>query len=139
MPRSLEFYVIQTVAILLTAFFVPRLQIKGPLSGLIAVVLITIVNATIWDAALFFAIPDSLGAHSLVLFLANGTLFFVMAKTVPGIEVQGVLPALVAPIVFSLTTLVLQRYAQDVDWMKLLTQGVDGVQQLRDNLKTAPR
>jgi hypothetical protein len=57
--------------------------------------------------------------QALLLFLANGVLFWILVKILPGIEVQGVLPALAAPVVFTLTSLFIDHYLADVDWLAL--------------------
>lgn len=135
MPHSIDFFVLQTLALLITAFLIPRLEVKGPLSGLFAVLVLAYVNSTIWDWALFLEVPNSLTAHSLILFVANGLLFWVLAKILPGVEIKGILPALVAPLVFSVTSFLLSQYLRDVNWSEILSVITDTIVHLRDNLK----
>ena len=135
MPPSVDFFILQTIALLITAFLIPRLEVKGPVSALIAVFVLAYVNSTIWDAALFFAVPDNLSAHSAVLLLANGVLFWALAKVLPGIEIRGFLPALVAPVVFSVTSVILRRYASDIDWAAVFRSVRDAVVDVRDALE----
>lgn len=122
MPYKFEYWAIQTIAMLLTAFVIPGLTISGPLSALCTVLVLSLVNTYLWDAALFFAIPNDLSLHTLVLFLTNGVLFWIIVKILPGIAVRGVLPALVAPVIFTVTSILLQRYGAQIDWQSVLAQ-----------------
>ncbi len=103
---------------LLTALFLPRLQVKGPISALIAVIALAYINSAFWDAALFFKLPDSFTLKTGLLLLTNGIIFWILAKILPGIQIQGFLPALLAPIVFTIVSLFLNQYGGAVDWKK---------------------
>jgi hypothetical protein len=59
----------------------------------------------------------------------------IIVKVLPGIEVDGVLPALAAPIVFSLLSVAISTYAKDVDWLGLGKQGMRYVQDVRDKFR----
>ena len=84
-------------------------------------------------------VPDSLTHHALVVFGANGILFWLVVKILPGIEVSGVIPALVAPIVFSLVSMFLATYAKDIDWEELGRLSIEQVHEFRDSLLTKQR
>lgn len=131
-PGSLNYWVLQTIAMMVTAFVLPGLTVKGPLGALVMVVALAYVNAKVWDAALFFQLPDSLTAHALLLFLANGVLFWVLVKVLPGIEVTGVWPALVAPLVFTVLSVVTSYYLKDVDWLLVLEKSIEYIRAARD-------
>lgn len=110
---------LQAVAITITAALLPKLTITGFLGPVGMVVALTIINAKLWDAALFFSIPDSLTYQSLTLLATNGFIFWLLVKILPGIEISGVLPALVAPIVFTITSVLITKYAATTDWNAL--------------------
>lgn len=132
---NLNLFVIQTLALLITAFLMPRFQVKGPLSAAIAVLVISIVNSTVWDSGLFFTLPDSATTQAAMLIVVNGVLFWLLAKTLPGIEMQGFLPALFAPIVFTIVSGVVYQYGKDVDWLQMGKEGIAAIQDIRDNVK----
>lgn len=116
---NFNYWVLQTLAMLLTALLIPGLKVTSPLGAFGAVVALALVNAKLWDAALFFHIPDQLTTQVLLLLLANGAIFWIIVKLLPGIEVKGVIPALVAPVVFTVSSVIISTYLQDVDWAKV--------------------
>lgn len=122
---------------MLTAFILPNFTISGPLGALIAVIALAFVNTHLWDAALFFSIPSSFTTQAILLLLANGVIFWILVKILPGIEVQGFLPALAAPVVFTVTSVILQNYLKDVDWSKVWHQSVNYVQGVREDFKAS--
>ncbi|MBX7143127.1 MAG: phage holin family protein [Oligoflexia bacterium] len=113
-----NYWILQTLAMMITAFLLPGLQVSGPIGALLTVVAMAFVNTKIWDAALFFAIPNHVSVQAVTLIIANGIIFWVLVKILPGIEVQGVLPALIAPVVFSICNILINQYGKDIDWQK---------------------
>ena len=124
----------QTVAMMITALLLPKLRITNPLGAVLMVVGISVVNTYLWNTALFFKIPDSLTSQTLTLFLANGALFWGLVKILPGIESSGILPCLVAPLVFTLVNLGTEKYGKDIEWREIGERGVKIVQDLRGSL-----
>lgn len=116
---NFQFWLIQTVAMIFTALLIPRLQITNVFGAIGIVVALAFVNTHLWDAALFLKVPDSLTTQSLTLIACNGILFLALVKLLPGIQTQGLLPCLVAPLIFSLLTVGISRYAPLVDWAQL--------------------
>ena len=96
-----SYWLMQTIAMLATAMFVPGLKLTNPLGALLMVVALAFVNTHIWDAALFFELPDSFTSRTLTLLFANGVVFWVLVKLLPWIEINGILAAFIAPIVFT--------------------------------------
>ena len=135
---------VQTIAMLLTCMLIPRLRVGSPFSAFLAVVTIAFVNAHFWDPALFMHVPAELSTQTVLLFFANGILFWVLVKLLPGIDVDGFLPALVAPVVFTITSLVVSGLAAHVDWVKVGSETIRIVGAARDYFekselpKTAP-
>lgn len=105
---------------LATAILLPKLKITSIFGVLIMVVALALVNSKVWDAALFFSIPNSFTTKAAVILISNGVIFWVLVKLLPGIEVEGFLTALVAPIIFSLSSIFISQYLSNVDWSKVL-------------------
>ncbi|HMO16813.1 MAG TPA: phage holin family protein [Oligoflexia bacterium] len=124
----------QLIAMGLTIFLIPRLYVTNPLSALGILGSIAIVNATLWDPNLFFGIPDSLSGTALKLFLANGILFWILVKLMPGIRVEGILPALVAPVVFSVLSSLLHFFLSDFDWFVVIGAGLEQLSQFKESI-----
>ena len=120
-----QILLLQTLAMIITAIIIPGLTVSGPLGAFIAVVAITLVNSYVWDAALFFHIPDSFTTHALLLLLANGVIFWIIVKLVPGIQVTGIFPALCAPVVLTITSYLILTYGKNIEWGKIYTYIVD--------------
>lgn len=136
---DINYWFLQTCAMIITAILIPGLKISGPFGAFITVVSLALVNAKLWDTALFFNIPNSLTVHTGALFLANGIIFLILVKLLPGIEVEGILPALVAPVVFTVCSLIISQYGEMIDWMAILTALIGLLTQLRDYfLETSP-
>ena len=135
--EAIQYWFLQTIAMLLTAFVIPRFQIKGPLAAFLLVLALGFVNATIWDAALFLQIPNSASMHAVTVLVANGLVFWILVKLVPGIEVIGFLPAIAAPVVFSLVSILTYQYGREIDWFSLAEQLLRYVAAVRDQLSGA--
>ena len=135
-PGSLNYWVLQTIAMLATALLIPGLTVKGPIGALAMVIALAYVNAKVWDATLFFQIPHSVTTHTAILLLANGILFWILVKILPGIEVEGFLPALVAPIVFTILSILVSYYLKDIDWLLVLERSIQYIREFRDYLSS---
>ena len=116
---NISYWVLQSVAMLLTAFFIPGLRITNPLGALATVVALAFINSKVWDAALFFEVPNHFSSQALSLLVVNGVIFWIVVKLLPGIEVDGILPALAAPLVFTVTSWLISEYGTQVDWPKV--------------------
>jgi len=132
----INYWGLQTVAMMLTALVIPRMKITSIFGALGIVLALGLVNATVWDTALFFSVPSSFSRHALTLLVANGVLFWVLVKLLPGIEIDGFAPALVAPVVFTAISLAISAYGRDLDLLELGRQGAEMLGVVRDRLQT---
>lgn len=126
----------QLLAMSLTIFFIPRLWVTSPLSALGILGAIAIVNATLWDANLFLGIPDSISITAAKLFFANGVLFWLLVKIMPGIKVDGVLPAFVAPVVFTVISSFLHSFVSDLDWITIFGVGLEYLSEFKESFSS---
>ncbi len=134
MVFSFNYWFLQTVAMLVTVCLLPGLKVTSLFGATGMVVALALVNSFLWDAGLFFSVPASLSTHALFILAANGALFWVLVKLLPGIEIEGVLSAFLAPVVFTLSSAMIWTYAKDIDWLAVFATLADGVQSLRDYL-----
>lgn len=107
---------VQAIALAVTAFILPGLKITNMFSLLGLSVLITFINSQLWDAALFFQIPDELSVHMALILLSNGILFWILVKALPGVECSGIITAILSPVLFSILTVLFTRYGGFIDW-----------------------
>jgi uncharacterized membrane protein YvlD (DUF360 family) len=124
-PNMFNHGISQLIAMLLTIFFIPRLWVTSPIGAVGILIAIAMINATFWDTSLFFFLPDTISVNGLKLLLANGILFWVLVHFIPGIRVKGILPAILAPVTFTLISSLLNIYAADLDWIKILSYFFD--------------
>ena len=143
MHSYFHFWILQLLAMLLTILLIPKLRISGLAGTLFLVGAIALVNAFLWDPALFYAIPDAVSLQAFLLLLANGVIFWMLVKLVPGIEVEGLTPAIAAPVVFTACSILVNRYGSTIDWtavFKVLSEAIVGIfGTVREYFQTAPQ
>ena len=126
--------IVQSLAVALTALLIPRLKVTSIFGPIMTVLALAWINTKFWDAALFFKIPNEFSTQMLLLFLINGFIFLLVVKLLPGIEVSGILPALAAPIVFSLSTIIIAEYFTEIDWTAVYNFIVELFAQAKTNV-----
>lgn len=110
-----NFFVLQVFAMFLITLILPKIKIKSMIGAISIVLSLSLLNATIWDSQLFHKLPDFQSSHGIALILTNGALFFVLVKILPGIEIKGVLPAIIAPVAYSFATIIIQTHGTGFD------------------------
>ena len=113
------FWVFQTLAMMLTGWLVPGFKVVNPIGAFLMVIALAFVNSHIWDAALFFEIPNSLTSRTFTLIVANGIIFWLLVKLLPYIEIRGCLAAIAAPVIFTLLSILIGYAGENVDWIKV--------------------
>jgi uncharacterized membrane protein YvlD (DUF360 family) len=117
---KLEQIIIQTIAMSLTALLLPKLKITSIFGPLLTVISLATINILYWDVDLFLILPNTLNTKVLRLMFINGVLFWLIVKLLPGIEVEGIFTVFIAPIIFSILTLIVTQYAPLVPWEDIL-------------------
>ncbi|MCB0319462.1 MAG: phage holin family protein [Bdellovibrionales bacterium] len=135
---SIQRWIFQAVAMSLTAAVIPGLKITSVFGPILAVVSLAFLNSHIWSAALFFQIPDTISSQAAVLILVNGGIFWLLVKLLPGIEVKGILPAIAAPVVFTILSVVVERYGMEIDWNGVFVEGLKMVSSVKEYFLTQP-
>jgi len=116
---DLTFWVMQTVAMALTTLLIPNLRVTSIFGPILAVAVLSIINMSVWSSGLFSTLPNSLSTQALTLLLINGGIFWAVVKLLPGIESKGILPVLIAPIVFTTCSVALPRIAANINWQQV--------------------
>lgn len=133
-PQLINHWVLQTIAVTLTAFLIPRLRVTSLFGALSFAVAISLVNATVWNAGLFSELPTAFSSYTLTVLVTNGAIFWFLVKILPGIESDGIIPVLVGPIIFTICSVLVNKYGRDIDWIAVGTQAIAWLQSLRDTL-----
>lgn len=121
---NINYWILQTIAMAITALLLPNLRITGFFGATLMVVALALVNAHLWDAALFFSIPDKFSTQAIVLLVANAGIFWFLVKLLPGIEIDGVLAAIFAPVIFTVCSVIIDQYGSHFDFISLARKGV---------------
>ena len=131
------FWIFQTIAMMLTAAILPGLKITSILGTFATVVALAYVNTKLWDAALFFHIPDNISYQAIALVLANAFIFWAIVKLLPGIEIESLLSAVLAPLLFAASSIGISVIAPKIDWIScspINTETMAGGASLAPNL-----
>lgn len=129
-----NYWVLQSLAMALTVALLPNLRLTGIGGATLMVAALALVNSFVWDAALFLQVPDSLSAHALVLVGVNGAIFWILVKLLPSIEIDGIWPAIIAPVLFSIFSLFVMQYGASIDFFGAAREGFDWLQGTRESL-----
>lgn len=135
LPFEPSYWLIQGVALCVTAFVLPGLKMTSIFGPLLMIVSLAIVNAFLWDTSLFFNIPNDFSTHAMMVAGWNAVIFWLLVKLLPGIEVEGIVAPILAPILLTAATLFAGQYAHKVDWSKLTEGVVREVHEQRELLK----
>ena len=81
-------FIHQIFAIAITAILLPKLKISSLFGAVGLVLAITLVNTYLWNSSLFNFIPDAVGSRTFSLVIANGVIFFMLIKILPGVEIE---------------------------------------------------
>jgi len=129
---SFQRWFFQVIAMVITALMIPGLKITSILGPMLAVLALAFINTHLWSAALFFQFPDSLSYHAMLLLCANALVFWILVKILPGIEVKGIIPVFLAPVVFSLLSIFIEAYGATVNWPRLGADILELISSVRD-------
>lgn len=102
MPQFLLTWLVTAVSLLLTAYIVPGLDIKGFTAAAVGAIVLGLVNAIVKPILVFFTLPLTILTLGLFLLVVNAIAFGLVGYFTPGFEIDGFFPALFGSIVLSL-------------------------------------
>jgi putative membrane protein len=111
--RFLLRLVLNAVAIVVAAWFVPGVHVTGLAPALIAGVLLGLVNALVRPLLLILTFPFTLLTLGLFIFVVNAICFGLTAALVPGFALDGVLAAFLGALVVTIVSWVLSALLPD--------------------------
>lgn len=130
-------WVSQCLAMAVAALLIPNLKITSIFGPILAVVALALINTFVWNSTLFSALPNQLSSQTVTLLCINGLIFWAVVKILPGIETKGILPSLVAPVVFTVCSLAIPKVARIIDWPKAKTQAMQVVTETKRLLESS--
>jgi putative membrane protein len=104
--------VISAIAILISAFLIPGIQVDGFISALLVAVVLAVLNRIIKPLLVVFTLPITILTLGLFYLVINVMLIYIADWIVgPGFTVKGFFPALFFSIVLSVVNSVLDAMA----------------------------
>lgn len=96
--------IVNTLAVLITAFILPGVVVKSFFTGLVVAVLLGMINMFIKPVLVLLTIPLYILTLGFFSFIVNALLVILVSKLVPGFEVKSIWWALLFSVILSLVT-----------------------------------
>lgn len=107
-------WVLNAVALWITAYVVPGFEISDPTSALIAAVVIGFINAFVRPVLLFMTAPVNVVTLGLFTFVINAAVLWLAAQIVPGFAVGTLLETILAAVILSFVSTLLAQLLKDL-------------------------
>jgi len=111
--RFLGRLVLNAIAIVIAARFVPGVHVTGPWPVIIAAVLLGFVNALVRPLLLLLTLPFTLLTLGLFIFVVNAICFGLTAALVPGFALDGFPAAFLGALVVTAVSWLLSALLPD--------------------------
>lgn len=95
-------WILKALALLLVAYLVPDIHIRGLDVALIAAVVIGLMNMLVRPVLVIFTLPITILTLGLFILVINGMLFWGVSRYLEGFEVQTVLAGIIGALAYSL-------------------------------------
>lgn len=95
---------LNALAVMTAAYFVPGLTLSGPGAALLAGVVLGFVNAIVRPVLFVLTLPFTLVTLGLFLFILNAICLALTAALVPGFGIAGFWPAVFGALIVSLVS-----------------------------------
>ncbi|MFZ5627252.1 MAG: phage holin family protein [Bacillota bacterium] len=92
---------INALSLMLTAYLIEGIEVRGFGAALIAVLVLGIVNAVIRPLVLLLTLPINILTLGIFTLVVNGMMLYLVGSVVKGFDVAGFIPALLGAIVLS--------------------------------------
>jgi len=102
--RLLLVWLVNALALLALPYVFPWVKVDSFVAALIAALALGLINTLIRPLLILLTLPATLLTLGLFIFVINGLVFLGVAHVVPGFQVAGLWPAILASIVFSLVS-----------------------------------
>lgn len=133
---DLDFLILQSLAIIVTAMLLKKMTITSLFGPLITVIAISWVNNLYWDSRLFFDLPSSFTLTTIGLIFCNSIILWIIVKLAPGIEISGLVTAIKASVILSISSYLINKFCSNLDWMQILQSTINFLGDLRSYFLT---
>ena len=101
MLRLIVVWLIHTAALLGVAYVMTSVEIQSFGTALLAAALLGLANAVVRPILVLLTLPVTVLTLGLFILVINGVIFLGIAHLVPGFQVAGLWPAILAAILYS--------------------------------------
>ena len=113
MFRALIHWVLSTIAVIVTAQFVPGFYVNDVRSAMIAAVVIGVLNATLGFIMKVVTFPFAILTFGVFLLVINASMILLASKMVTGLTVYGWVPAFEAAAVLAVLGMAIRSIMRD--------------------------
>ena len=106
--------VLNALALLATAYIVPGFKVDNFTTALLASIVLGVVNTFIKPVLNFISLPITIITLGLFAFVINAAVLFIVSAVVPGLMIDGWVPAILGAIVLSVVSTVLSSLTKDI-------------------------
>lgn len=107
-------WMLNALALIAVASFVPGIHVDGYLVALLAAFLLGLVNTLIRPILLLLTLPITLVTLGLFIFVINGTLFWLVGSVLRGFVVDSFWHGVLGAVLYSIFTWALSAAAQQI-------------------------
>lgn len=112
--KLLMIWMLNGMALIAVASFVPGIHVDGFVAALIAAFLLGLVNTLIRPLLLLLTLPVTLLTLGLFIFVINGTLFWLVGSVLRGFIVDSFWHGVLGAVLYSIFTWALSAAAQQL-------------------------
>jgi putative membrane protein len=104
MPRFIVIWLITTVSLMVTAYFVPGFHIQNFAAAVIAAAILGLVNAIVRPVLFLLTLPITILTLGLFSFVVNALTLWLASEFSRGFSIDGFVPALIGSLVMSVVS-----------------------------------
>jgi putative membrane protein len=113
MFRALIHWILSSIAVIVTAQFVPGFYVNDVRSAMIAAVVIGVLNATLGFIMKVVTFPFAILTFGIFLIVINASMILLASKMVTGLTVYGWVPAFWAAVVLAVLGMLIRSIMKD--------------------------
>ena len=104
MLRLLVVWLLNALALIAVAYLMPSVQVQSFGTALVAALVLGLANAVVRPILVLLTLPVTVLTLGLFILVINGAMFLAVARLVPGFDVPGWWPAILAAILYSIVS-----------------------------------
>ena len=106
--------VLNALALMATAYIVPGFHVTNFTTAVLAAIVLGVVNTFIKPVLALISLPITLITLGLFSFVINAVVLFMVSAVVPGLTLDGWVPAILGAIVLSIVGTILSTLLKDI-------------------------